>query len=190
MRDVARHAGVSVATVTYVLNGLPGVSAERRKHVLAAIAELGFKPNLLARSLRRGHTKVLGLILLDIANPFYPEIAAGVIEAAAMAGYQVFVAHGGADGQFVQREAEALVEHRGDGIIFTSLVEAHRKLVTRLLEMGVPCIMAVRRLRGVLADFVGIGLFALAAATQLARRPRTPAALPAHAAQPPGRHVA
>src|SRR5712692_7931379 len=82
MRDVARHAGVSVATVTYVLNGLPGVSAERRKHVLAAIAELGFKPNLLARSLRRGHTKVLGLILLDIANPFYPEIAAGVIEAA------------------------------------------------------------------------------------------------------------
>lgn len=64
MREVGRHAGVSIATVSYVLNGRPGVSAERRQHVLAEITELGFKPNRLARSLRKGHTKVSGLILL------------------------------------------------------------------------------------------------------------------------------
>lgn len=156
MRDVARRAGVSTATVSYVLNARPGVSVERRLQVLTAISELGFRPNRLARSLRKGRSRVLGLILLDIANPFYPEIAAGVIEAAALTDYQVFVAHGGPNGKFVQRETEALVEHRCDGIIFTSLTEGDRDVMDSLLAAGVPCVQAVRRLRGVSADFVGI----------------------------------
>jgi LacI family transcriptional regulator len=156
MVDVARLAGVSTATVSYVLNNQPGISDERRRQVMRAIEQLGFKPNRLARGLRKGISRVLGVILGDIANPFYTDIAAGVIEASAARDYQVFVSHGGPDGELVRREAWALAEHRCDGIIFTSLTGSERELLRELLDSGVACVQAVRRVRGVRADFVGI----------------------------------
>ena len=73
--QVAKRAKVSAATVSRVINGSTPVSDKRRARVLQAIEELGYQPNLLAASLRRGKTKTLGMILPDITNIFFAEIA-------------------------------------------------------------------------------------------------------------------
>ncbi|MDE3025663.1 MAG: LacI family DNA-binding transcriptional regulator, partial [Acidobacteriota bacterium] len=83
--DVAKRAGVSIATVSYVMNDRGGVGDQTRANVLRIADELGFRPNRVASGLRTGRTNVLGLVLADITNPFYPEIAGGVIAAAAEA---------------------------------------------------------------------------------------------------------
>ena len=78
MKDVAQHAGVSTATVSRVLNGHAAPTPETRERVLAAIEELGYRPNALARSLRTTSTQTLGLIISDLLNPFFAEIARAV----------------------------------------------------------------------------------------------------------------
>jgi LacI family transcriptional regulator len=156
LSDVAERAGVSIAAVSYVLNGRGGVGEEKRRHILQIAEDLGFRPNRLAKGLRDGRSKVLGLLLADIANPFYPEIAAGVLDAAAEIGYEVFLGHTG-DRSIVQlREVGALLDHRCDGLIFTSLTDEDRPLLSRLLEDQVPFVQVVRRVTNVPADFVGI----------------------------------
>jgi len=71
MKDVAREAGVSVNTVSRVLAGKPDVSPETRARVLAVVERLGYKPNRLARGLRSNKTGTIGVIVTDIANPFF-----------------------------------------------------------------------------------------------------------------------
>ncbi len=155
--DVARQAGVSTAAVSYALNGQPGVSEESRRRVLAAAAELGFRPNRLARGLRKGRTRVLGLLLADIANPYYPEIASGVIDEATRRGYEVFLSHTGLHQELQAREVGALCDHQCDGLIFTSVIESDRPLLEGLLQDRMPFVQVVRRLENLRADFVGIG---------------------------------
>jgi LacI family transcriptional regulator len=154
--DVARRARVSTAAVSYVLNGRPGVGEVSRRRVLKAAEVLGYRRNRLARGLRDGRTHVMGLLLANIGNPFYPEIAAGVIAVAAESGYQVFVSHTGEDQQQQLREVQALSDHGCDGLIFTSVTEADKKMLRELLGEGPPFVQAVRRVRGIDADYVGI----------------------------------
>ena len=153
--DVARHAGVSTAAVSYVLNGRGGVGQETRQRVLRSAEELRFRPNLLATGLRQGRSKVLGLLLADIANPFYPEFASGVLAAASEYGYEVFLAHTGDQRSAQEREVRALLDHRCDGLVFTTLTAADRPLLDELLTARVPFVQAIRRVSGVAADFVG-----------------------------------
>ena len=77
IKDVAARAGVSTATVSYVLNGSRSTSEHTRRRVLAAIEELGYSQNQAARNLARGRGSILGLVISDIRNPFFPEITAG-----------------------------------------------------------------------------------------------------------------
>ena len=154
--DVARRARVSPAAVSYVLNGQPGVGEVSRRRVLEAAEVLGYRRNRLARGLRDGRTHVLGLLLANIANPFYPEIAAGVIAVAAQSGYQVFLSHTGEDQEQQLREVQALSDHGCDGLIFTSVTEANAKMLRELLKAGPYFVQAVRRVRGIAADYVGI----------------------------------
>src|SRR5579859_5326565 len=91
INDVARRAAVTAATVSYVLSGKSSVSEKTRARVLAAIDELGYRPNLVARSLARRRTFTLGLLLPDIANPFYPEIAREVGAIASSHGYHLLL---------------------------------------------------------------------------------------------------
>jgi LacI family transcriptional regulator len=74
MKDVARLAGVSISTVSHVLNKTRRVEEETKKKVLSAIKELGYRPNIVARSLRKKSTNTIGLIVSNIANLFYPEV--------------------------------------------------------------------------------------------------------------------
>ena len=156
LADVARRAGVSRAAASYVINGKPGVSQMTRERVLAVAEELEFRPNRLARGLRDGHSKAIGLLLADVSNPFYPEIAAGVLEVAKTLDYKVFLSHTGDDSRQQASEAYALVDHRCDGLIFTTLTSADRHLLEQLIRHSVPFVQLVRRVPGIAADFVGI----------------------------------
>jgi LacI family transcriptional regulator len=90
MRDVAAAAGVSLKTVSRVVNGEPGVRGDTSERVQAAITALQFHPSAVARSLRIGHSQpLLGLVIGDLANPFYSGIARGVVEIAARKGFLV-----------------------------------------------------------------------------------------------------
>ena len=86
IRDVARMAGVSVATVSLALNGQPGVADDTRRRILAAAAELGYRANPQAQALRRGRTTTYGLVIRNFSNPFFLEVLSGAEHAADEAG--------------------------------------------------------------------------------------------------------
>jgi len=156
LADVAKRAGVSIATVSYVMNDRGGVGERTRANVLRIADELGFRLNRVASGLRTGRTRVLGLVLADITNPFYPEIAGGVIAAAAEAGFQVFLGHGGTDGGLDGEVVQALCDHQCGALIFTSLVVSDGPLLSDVVPPDVPIVQTVRRIPGARADFVGI----------------------------------
>lgn len=154
--DVAKKASVSVATVSNVLNDRGRVSEESRGRVLRAAESISFRPDRLARGLRAGRTSVLGLLLGNIANPFYTEVAAGVVDGAARLGYHVFVSHTASDPEIQRREAEALRDHRCDGLIFTAVTEDDRVLLDELIRYRMPIVQVERWVPGLRADHVGI----------------------------------
>ena len=97
MRDVAERAGVSITTVSHVINETRPVSDELRQRVLAAMQELGYQPNLLARGLRRGETRTIGMIVPDSANPFFAELARGIEDTVFEQGYNVILCNSDGD---------------------------------------------------------------------------------------------
>jgi LacI family transcriptional regulator len=156
LADVAKRAGVSIATVSYVMNERGGVGPGTRANVLRIAKELGFRPNRVASGLRTGRTRVLGLVLADITNPFYPDIAGGVIAAAAEAGFEVFLSHSGEGGKLDGEEVRALCDQQCAALIFTSLVVSDGQLLADIVPPDVPIVQTVRRIPGLAADFVGI----------------------------------
>ncbi|CAA9297951.1 MAG: hypothetical protein AVDCRST_MAG77-5373 [uncultured Chloroflexi bacterium] len=117
MKEVSRAAGVSISTVSHVLNGTRHVSPELRQRVQVAITQLDYRHNGLARSLRTRQSYAIGLIIPDVANPYYPQIARGVQDAAAAAGYWVFLCNSDRHPQAEVRLLENLEGRRVDGII-------------------------------------------------------------------------
>ena len=117
MRDVARQAGVSIKTVSRVVNNQGEISETTRQRVLSVISELGYRPSRLARALVTQQTHTLGLVVSDITNPYFPEMARGVIDAAQAREYNVFVCN--TDGNPLQEcnLLESLADHGVDGII-------------------------------------------------------------------------
>src|SRR6187399_2218698 len=91
IRDVARQAGVSIATVSAALNGKGQVSEETRRRVWAAAAAVGYAPNAIARSLRLGRSRLIGVVVGDITNPFWASMVRLVENAALAANYSIIV---------------------------------------------------------------------------------------------------
>jgi LacI family transcriptional regulator len=117
MRDVAHKAQVSIKTVSRVVNKQGEVAAETRQRVLAAIEELGYRPSKVARALVTQRTDTFGLILSDITNPFFSELACGVLNAAQAKGYDVFLCNSGGRVKAEMRALYSLVDHDVDGVI-------------------------------------------------------------------------
>lgn len=136
-KDVAARAGTSTAVVSYVFNDGPrGVAAATRERVLRAAAELNYKPNALARALSFGRTLSVGLIVPDIANRFFGELARALEEAAAARGNILLI---GDSGQSVERERShvaAFVERRVDSVVMVSLSDEPD--LRAFAEAGVP----------------------------------------------------
>jgi len=121
MHDVARVAGVSIKTVSNVINDYPYIRAETRQRVLDAIDELGYRPNLSARGLRSGRTGVISLIIPDLRNPYFAELADSVMRAAKRQNLSVIIEQSGADRQ---TELDLLAGSRMqavDGILYSVL---------------------------------------------------------------------
>jgi DNA-binding LacI/PurR family transcriptional regulator len=117
MDDVAAAAGVSRALVSLVMRGSPRVSDRSRAAVRKAAERLGYRPNLAARNLASRRTSTFGVLLNDLHNPWFAEIADGIHDAADNAGYQVIIANGRRSAATEDRAVESFLSHRVDGMI-------------------------------------------------------------------------
>jgi LacI family transcriptional regulator len=154
--DIARTLGVSQAAVSYALRGLPGVSDSMRQTVLQTAKQLRVAiPEPKAR--RRSQSRLaLGLILADIGNPFYSDLAAEVSAAARQDGYEVFVSHTGDDRRSVAQAIEALVSHGIAGVILTAAYIGDGTICASLRASNTPFVQ-VSRVSPVAGErFVGI----------------------------------
>lgn len=124
MRDVAKLAGVSVATVSTVVNGSASVSPENTRRVVEAMAALEYRPDQLARSLKLGKSFVIGAVVPDITNLFYPEVVRGVEEAADGEGYSVILCNSNEDPARESRHLEMLRSRRVDGVLLAPCAAA------------------------------------------------------------------
>lgn len=120
IRDVARLAGVSAASVSAVINGGKGVSPELAKRVRKAVQALDYHPDIVARSLRVRRTNIVGVIMPQIASPFFAEVLRGAEEEARHRDYSILICDSAADPDLERRLFHTLVARRVDGILLAS----------------------------------------------------------------------
>lgn len=152
--DVARRAGVSPVTVSRVINHVAHVNPTTRAAVEQAIAELGYVPNVVARSLRSRRTRTLGLLLPDIANPFWTTVARGVEDSAQSHGYSVFLCNTDENPAKQRGYLNAVLSQRVDGVILAPCDSDARGLAA-LADQNVPLVLVDRTVAGVETDTVG-----------------------------------
>jgi LacI family transcriptional regulator len=143
VRDVAERAGVSVGTVSNVLNTPGKVAVATAERVLAAIEELGFVRNDAARQLRAGSSRSVGLLVLDVRNPFFTDVARGVEERAAQEDLSVLVANSDERQDRESAHLELFEEQRVRGILVTPVGEVGERL-ERLRRHGIPVVLVDR----------------------------------------------
>ena len=153
IRDVARLAGVAPITVSRVINNSGYISDETQERVKAAITQLGYVPNTLARSLRSRQTSMLALVLTDITNPFWTTVARGVEDAASDAGFNLILCNTDESDEEQDRYLHALLQKQVDGVL---LVPAHNRPepVQFIRRQNVPVVILDRRLEGQATDVV------------------------------------
>lgn len=160
IRDVARAAGVSSATASRVLSGNPATSAASRERVTAAAAELGFSPNAQARSLRSTRTDSIALLISDVRNPYFADLAHAVEQAARARGLVTFIGNANEDPAQQDEFLDAMMSRRVDGVLLVPQGLAGgdgtraSPAVERLLTRDIPTVLVDRSLPGVAAPQV------------------------------------
>lgn len=140
VKDVAEAAGVSMTTVSNVLNGRGRVSAAKADRVRAVMAELGYVRNEAARQLRVGNSRHVGLVVLDLSNPFFVELARGAERRAREEGVHVLIANSDRDSAREDAQVSLFAEQRARGILISPIGQPSQEL-RRLNNQGVPTVL-------------------------------------------------
>jgi len=153
MKDVAKRAGVSVTTVSHVINETRFVSDELQRRVFDAMEELHYRPNILARSLRRGETRTIGLIVPDNSNPFFAEVARTVEDIGFENGYSVILCNTDGDLEKEKVYIDVLIAKQVDGAVFIA-AGSRQEHLSELTAQGLPVVVVDRDIPQTLADVV------------------------------------
>jgi DNA-binding LacI/PurR family transcriptional regulator len=137
IREVAREAGVSIATVSHALSGKRPVSAATRRRITRAARRLGYRPNRLAASMITGRTHTLGMIVPDIGNPFFGGLCAAAERAAAERGYAVVVCSSELDAELEARSTEVLRDRRVDALVYLAGTAADNAALGAVADAGI-----------------------------------------------------
>jgi LacI family transcriptional regulator len=153
--DVARESAVSVFTVSEVVNKKSHVSKKLRDRVEETIRKLNYRPNLIARSLAKQRTHTIGMIVPDIANPFFPMVVRGAEDAAQKHGYNLLLCNSDDSLEKEERAIELLLSKRVDGILLTKAAEDFRAPLRQMIkEVKVPFVLVMRTYAKLTADAV------------------------------------
>lgn len=158
MRDVARLADVSVATVSAVINGTAVVSPVRAERIRKAMEVLDYHADQIARSLKTGRTHVVGMVIPDVSNSFYPQVIMGAEEVARVANYSVILCNANEDAAQEQRQLATLFSHRVDGVLIAC--SDPEIAMDRLLRRRFPIVCFDRIPAGFRGDAVSTDNFA------------------------------
>lgn len=153
IKDVANKAGVSTATVSRVLNGNYPVSEQAKEKVLEAIQQLKYHPNAVARSLKQNRTYLIGILVPDISNPYFMDLARGVESVVADEGYSLLFGSTDEDAKKEYNLLKALNEKRVDGVILASRMKDSKK-INDLIDQGLNVFMIDTYIDDVKADVV------------------------------------
>ncbi|MBC7093152.1 LacI family DNA-binding transcriptional regulator [Candidatus Bipolaricaulota bacterium] len=154
IRDVAERAGVSVATVSHVINGTRKVAPDTAERVRRAMEELDYQPNAVAQSLRTRTTHVIGVLVSDITNPFFATLVRGAEDAAVAAGYSVIVCNSDEDSSKEDSYVRLLLRRRMDGLLIAPVRDGATPAVQELAERRMPFVFIDRKAAGVSVDAV------------------------------------
>jgi LacI family transcriptional regulator len=143
--DVARESKVSVFTVSAVINNKSHVGKKLRDRVEEAVRKLNYRPNLVARSLAKQRTHTIGMIVSDIANPFFPMVVRGAEDAAQRHGYNLLLCNSDDTLEKEEKEIELLLSKRVDGIVLTKAVGDFRPSLRRMIkDVNIPFVLVMR----------------------------------------------
>jgi LacI family transcriptional regulator len=145
IRDVAKKAEVSIATVSRVMNGNRPVHPDIRERVLKVLEELDYRPNFLARGLRQNNTSMVGLLLPDNSNPFYAEVARAIEDAGYAAGYSVILCNWDLAEEKLKAYLDVLISHKVDGVILINFDMEDilaKAVLERILTKNIPVVLA------------------------------------------------
>ncbi len=156
LQDVAKHAGVSRATASLIVRGSPKIAEKTRKKVLESMRELGYVYDRIAANMRSQNSSTVGVIITDIANPFYTELLRGVHHILEDAGYIVFLGTTFDSDEKQKQLISRMLEHRVGGIILCPVSDSSEESIEQIKQLDIPIVMAVRELENIQGDYVGI----------------------------------
>ncbi|MGS2616115.1 LacI family DNA-binding transcriptional regulator [Micromonospora sp. LZ34] len=144
IKEVARYAGVSIGTVSNVLNRPDAVAPTTRQRVLDAIDQLGYVRNDSARQLRAGRSRTIAIVVLDVANPFFADVVRGAEMEAEQAGGVVVVCNSGEDATRERRHLDIVEEQRVQGVLITPVHDGPDSRLEQLIARGTPVVLVDR----------------------------------------------
>ncbi len=155
LKVIAKALGVSVMTVSKVMRDQAGVAAKTRKRVQSKAAELGYRPNLTARSLVTGQSSQVGIIVPTLLHPFFAEVLDGLASTLQQGGYAVMISSSLEKPAIEEAAIEQLLAHRLDGLIIASCNSSPEKF-EQLAEQKIPFVLIDRYFPSFKTNFVGV----------------------------------
>ncbi|MBC7189892.1 LacI family DNA-binding transcriptional regulator, partial [Candidatus Aerophobetes bacterium] len=153
-REIARKAGVSINTVSRALNNKPDINPATKKKIIQIAKDLGYVPNLLAKSLKSGETKTIGVVVSNLFNPFFGPVIYGIDEKIRKKGYSIIICNSDNDYRREEDAIMTLVKKRVDGILVTPVKKGSLD-ASFLQNAKIPCVLMMSQFKSENFDYVG-----------------------------------